>query len=176
MNLDNSDFKEHKALANPLRLSMLPHFENPRTVKQAADEMGIRPHTLYHHIRVLEKCGIVELVRTEKLNGSIEEKYFQLTPKYRREGVHKKSNADDSQSALEATMEILREYQLYAETNADVPCHNCVKRVIISSKDRAQIQDSLENCIEQMYEQHIKPFETSDGDATFVLNAFGFIK
>ncbi len=67
-----------KALSETTRLKMIPHLSEPRTVKQIADILEVDHHALYHHMRVLEKAQIVELVKTRKV-GNITEKYFTLT-------------------------------------------------------------------------------------------------
>jgi len=67
-----------KALSETTRLKMIPHLSEPRTVKQIADILEVDHHALYHHMRVLEKAKIVELVKTRKI-GNIVEKYFTLT-------------------------------------------------------------------------------------------------
>jgi DNA-binding MarR family transcriptional regulator len=176
MDLQNSSCKEFKALSNQLRLLMLPHLETPRTVKQVADEMNMKPHTLYHHVRVLEKCGVVKLVRTTKLKGSIEENYFQLTDKFKRHVKTHKFALPAESDALDLTMSIIKEYRDCISTHPDLPCHNCVNRVTVSSKDSGKIRRSLKTGVEKLFEEHLKPYSTPDGDATFVLNTFGFLK
>jgi len=111
MNLQSSSCKEFKALSSQLRLRMLPYFEKARTVKQVADALGLKPHTMYHHVRVLEECGIVRLVRTVKHNGSIEEKFFQLTAKFNRHRKAIKLSGAARNDALELTMSIIKEYE-----------------------------------------------------------------
>jgi len=176
MELQNSSCKEYKALSHQLRLRMLPYFETARTVKQVADKMGMKPHTLYHHVRVLEECGIVQLIRTKKRNGSIEEKYFQLNEKYRKDIKEHLDETLAPDKALDITLSIIKEYQESISTHRDQHCHNCVKRVTIRSKDSGKIKRSLKTGVEKLVEEHLKPYSTPDGDATFVLNTFGFLK
>jgi DNA-binding transcriptional ArsR family regulator len=78
LEIDSSYALKFKALSEPTRLKMIPHLSEPHTVKQIADLLEIDHHALYHHMRVLEKAGIVTLVKTKEV-GNIIEKYFQLT-------------------------------------------------------------------------------------------------
>lgn len=75
--IDASRILKFKALSETIRIRMIPHLSEPRTVKQVADILGIDHHSLYHHMRVLENANIVELVKTREL-GNITEKYYKL--------------------------------------------------------------------------------------------------
>ena len=75
--IDASRVLKFKALSETIRIRMIPHLSEPRTVKQVADILGIDHHSLYHHMRVLENANIVELVKTREL-GNITEKYYKL--------------------------------------------------------------------------------------------------
>jgi DNA-binding transcriptional ArsR family regulator len=77
-NVDSKYILKFKALSETTRLKMLPHLSEPRTVKQIADIMKVDHHSLYHHVRVLESAGIVELIKTRQV-GNIVEKYYKLT-------------------------------------------------------------------------------------------------
>lgn len=66
-----------KITADPLRIQLLHLLMNqPRTVKQAADLMGINPTKLYYHANLLEQHGLIRLVDTRIVSG-IQEKYYR---------------------------------------------------------------------------------------------------
>ena len=66
-----------KALASPLRRSILESMiAAPITTKQVAMQLGEKPTKLYHHVDVLEKAGLIGLVRTQRKRGTTE-KYFR---------------------------------------------------------------------------------------------------
>ena len=65
--IDSCYVMKLKALSETTRLRMIPHLSEPRTVKQVADILETDHHALYHHMRVLEKAQIVELVKTKKV-------------------------------------------------------------------------------------------------------------
>lgn len=173
MRLQNSDYKKHKAFSNPLRLQMMEHLNSPCTVKQVANKMGMRPHTLYHHIRVLEESGIVELVRHEKLKGSIEKKYFQLTEEYR--GSAKPAPKVVNEGVYLA-IEVIDDYLNSVESRPDLPSHAYESYVTINSKDAGKIQKKLNEGLKDLVEKVLMPFDRPDGDTTFILNTFGFVK
>lgn len=72
---------EAKVLSDPYRYKVLSYFSKmngPATVKQVADAMGDVPSKVYYHVKKLEKIGILELVRTEEINGIVA-KFYELT-------------------------------------------------------------------------------------------------
>lgn len=176
MNLQNSDHIQLKAFANPLRLRMMAHFSEPRTVKQVADIMGIRPHTLYHHIGVLEQCGVVKLLRRVKLHGSIEEKYYKLTERYLRGAGTLSLISGDMKYAVDAVMAVVDEYKQSIKEKESIPGYVCQRRIQIRSGDFDEIRKHLDKGIEELCEVCLKSFEDPDGDATFIINLLGFLK
>src|SRR5437762_6605018 len=72
-----TDLQQIKALADPLRQQILGAFvSEPRTTKQVAGLLGQPPTKLYHHVDLLERVGLIELVATKPKRGTTE-KYFQ---------------------------------------------------------------------------------------------------
>ena len=66
-----------KAIADPLRLQILEAFcRKPMTTRQVALLLEVNPTRLYHHVDLLERSGLIELVRTQKNRGTTE-KYYQ---------------------------------------------------------------------------------------------------
>ncbi len=71
-----------KALADPIRYRVFERLtRQAETAKQAADAMGIKPTSLYHHFAVLEKAGLIRKVRTRKVRGTVEKYYEAVSPK-----------------------------------------------------------------------------------------------
>ncbi len=48
------------------------------TVSQISGELGITPQTIYHHIKKLEKIGLVKVAREERIDHIVES-YYQAT-------------------------------------------------------------------------------------------------
>ncbi len=68
-----TDFRQIRAIANPLRIRMLQLFaEEPLTTKQVADRLGEKATRLYNHARALEQAGLIRLVRTRQNRGTTE--------------------------------------------------------------------------------------------------------
>lgn len=66
-----------KALAHPLRFRMFERLgDSPATGKQLAELLGTPPTQLYHHLRLLERSGLIRQVATRKKRGTTE-KYFE---------------------------------------------------------------------------------------------------
>ena len=65
-----------KALADPLRLRLLEAFcQSPMTTKQVAVLLDENPTKLYHHADVLERAGLIHMVKTRKNRGTVERYY-----------------------------------------------------------------------------------------------------
>lgn len=87
-----SDLKQVKALADPLRQSVLGAFcGEPKTTKQVAEGLGEKPTKLYHHVERLERVGLLKLVEKRQNRGTVE-KYYQAVGK--KFAVHPKLFGD----------------------------------------------------------------------------------
>jgi len=72
-----TDLQQIKALADPLRQQILGAFvSEPRTTKQVATILGQPATKLYHHVDLLRRVGLIDLVATKPKRGTTE-KYFQ---------------------------------------------------------------------------------------------------
>ncbi len=65
-----------KALAEPLRQSLLEQFCVPATIKQAAGKLGVPVTRLYHHVDQLLGAGLIRVAREEK-RRAVNERFFQ---------------------------------------------------------------------------------------------------
>jgi DNA-binding transcriptional ArsR family regulator len=65
-----------KALAEPLRQSLLEQFCAPATIKQAAAKLGVPATRLYHHVDQLLAAGLIRVEREEK-RRAVSERFFQ---------------------------------------------------------------------------------------------------
>lgn len=67
-----------KVLFDPMRSQILRAMaQEPRTVHQIADELGVPFTRLYYHVNMLEKHGLIRMVDARALGGAVEEKYYQ---------------------------------------------------------------------------------------------------
>lgn len=73
------DLETLKVYFDPLRTRIVRTMVNqPRSVQEIAQELGIPFTRLYYHINMLEKHGIIRLVEVRSIGGAVEEKYYQV--------------------------------------------------------------------------------------------------
>lgn len=65
-----------KALAEPVRQSLLEQFCRPATIKQVAAKLGVPVTRLYHHVDQLLAAGLIRVAREEK-RRAVSERFFQ---------------------------------------------------------------------------------------------------
>ncbi len=76
-----------RALAHPVRLRLVQLFgESARTVREAADALGVPRTRLYHHVALLDEAGLVRVREKREHRGATEHVYeaVQLTPRAHR--------------------------------------------------------------------------------------------
>jgi DNA-binding transcriptional ArsR family regulator len=70
-----------RALAHPLRVQILEVLnEREASPNELMTDLDYPLGNIAYHTRVLEKCGCIELVRTEKRRGAVEH-YFRAKPR-----------------------------------------------------------------------------------------------
>jgi len=172
IDMDASRVLKFKALSEQIRIKMIPHLSEPRTVKQVADILGVDHHSLYHHMRVLEKAKIVELVKTRKI-GNIIEKYYKLVENWivmpvLGEGIDEiqplvrqsaMSIIEDMNHALQSGLEHGTVHRIYFNINADN----------INNKKR-QINELIKKFIDQ-----IQAIEDKDAKSVYSVNMIHFL-
>ena len=77
-----------KAFAHPLRQDLLARLDQPRSVTALASELGVSPARLYHHVKVLEEVGLIEVAGTRRVRSNDERLYARVAGTVRfRAGV-----------------------------------------------------------------------------------------
>jgi DNA-binding transcriptional ArsR family regulator len=75
------DLETLKVLSDPLRLQLIELMgDEPRTVKQVAQQLDMTPNKLYYHVRLLEDHGLIRVVETRIVSGIVE-KHYQTAAK-----------------------------------------------------------------------------------------------
>jgi DNA-binding transcriptional ArsR family regulator len=107
------DLDQIKALADPLRLQVLEAFcHKPMTTKQVAVLLEENPTKLYHHVDILERAGLIRLVKTQQNRGTVEKYYqgsakkFAVDRKLFEVGCGEESSGDDLANALTSVLEL----------------------------------------------------------------------
>jgi DNA-binding transcriptional ArsR family regulator len=83
--MEVEDLRVLEAMNNPLRLKILSHLTEPRSVKEVAHALHLPPTRLYYHINALERFGVIRVVDTHKV-GAIMEKVYQVVATHFRPG------------------------------------------------------------------------------------------
>jgi DNA-binding transcriptional ArsR family regulator len=66
-------FEEMRAISDPLRSRILAVLgRGAMTTLQVARELGEKPTRLYHHVDILERAGLIRLVREQPKRGTVE--------------------------------------------------------------------------------------------------------
>jgi len=105
------DPKAFELLADETRRRMIFLLRaREQTVAQIAHDMGLTPQAIYHHIRKLEKAGMVEVSREERV-GHLIESYYRATAElfqcFHGEGTKgQKRAAEKVKEALEGLNEV----------------------------------------------------------------------
>lgn len=67
----------HRALADPLRIRVLDAlWLRPRSAKELAGWAGVEPDRLYHHLRQLQRAGLIEVAGHRDLPGGKVERVY----------------------------------------------------------------------------------------------------
>ncbi len=69
------DIEVLEQLASPLRLRILFHLRQPRSVRELAERMGMPVTRLYYHVGILEEAGAIGVVETRKRGPQLERVY-----------------------------------------------------------------------------------------------------
>jgi DNA-binding transcriptional ArsR family regulator len=69
----------HRALADPLRIRLFELLAaRPRSAKELAGLVGMRPDRLYHHLTQLEEAKLIEIAEYRRLRGGKVERVYAV--------------------------------------------------------------------------------------------------
>jgi len=77
------DIETLRAISDPLRIRLLELMAQPQTVKEIASQLGVGKTKLYYHLNLMEKHGIIRVVRTRIVSGILEKSYQVTAFSYR---------------------------------------------------------------------------------------------
>ncbi len=95
-----TSLEQVKVVADPLRVSILEALcLEAKTTKQVAELLGEKPTRLYHHVDALSEAGLIRLVDTRQVRGTVE-KYFRAVGRAFRAdpGIFRQADAGDEQN------------------------------------------------------------------------------
>ena len=73
--LDSLQLRQLRVLTDPLKVRLLNELQKPKTVSEIADILGLERNSLYYHIRILVRLGMVEEVEVRKVKNLSESVY-----------------------------------------------------------------------------------------------------
>lgn len=138
-----------KALAEPLRQSLLEQFCRPATIKQAAGTLGVPVTRLYHHVDQLLAAGLIRVAREEK-RRAVSERFFQAVA--RRFAVSPTAFGGDGSRADERGR-IARAYleELLAATDDSEGAFRLMRtKVRLTEEGRARLENGIARLLEEL--------------------------
>ena len=163
-----------KALSEPTRLKMIGHLSEPHTVKQVADMLEVDHHALYHHIHVLEKSGIVELVKTRTI-GNITEKYYKLTDNWvmMPQSPHGATDFSDSDPVLsQVVFAMIEDLTEAIRTEKDV---GSIERLNVQfNSDNIEDKLSQIKTLMETFISDVEKLSVEGGDISYSVNLLHF--
>lgn len=130
-----------KALSDPFRYKILNYFykiNNPATVKQVADEMKEVPAKVHYHVKKMEKAGILELIRTEEINGIVAKYYYPTAEDFQIRLSQEYDKLQESNAQLMKTETYKMIAKLY-DTNKNEILEHLNKRAKQNKKEKLSL-------------------------------------
>ena len=170
--IDASRVLKFKALSGPLRIKMIPHLSEPHTVKQVADILGMDHHALYHHMRVLEKAGIVELVKTHD-TGNITEKYYKLVENWIVMPLLSEQITELQPLVRQSALSIIEDMNLALHSGQE---QGTVHRIFLTISDNNILEKKRQiNGLIKDFINRIQEIEEKDGKLVYSVNMIHFL-
>ncbi len=122
--------QEIKAYVHPLRLVLLKKLAHQKlTISQIARELNVHPANITHHIKLLEKLGLVRLVERRDIGKNIE-KYYRASAFHFSVQMDSDKHEDKKQLALS----LARDDLSYALETLDFKDDRPLQALILNAK------------------------------------------
>jgi DNA-binding transcriptional ArsR family regulator len=148
--------QQFKAIADPLRSKILGIIQTrPATAKQIADRLGQAPGNVGHHLQVLEKAGLAQVVATRVIRGIIA-KYYTRTARIFtfRFPPEVTGDAPMTIEVLDhARQELLEAMAAYGNK----PCYGAFPHVRISAERARVYEERLEGLLADLLHEPVDP-------------------
>lgn len=180
-----TSLEQIKVVADPLRVSILEALcLEARTTKQVAEHLGEKPTRLYHHVDALAEAGLIRLVDTRQVRGTVEKYYQAVGRAFRADpGIFRQTDASEDQNQaladvattmLESTTEEVRNLILSGHdlTSGEDGILSYVE-VRASESEIHEINDRIMEILKDLEEQCCNA-EPADGDRRYRLNLAWF--
>lgn len=148
--------QKFRAFAHPLRQDILAGLDDARSVTDVAVDLGVPPARLYHHFKLLEREGIIEVCGTRKVRSNDERLYRRVA-----EGVRfapavtgrREFREQLRAGVVELTEDLMAEFLRGAaaweagELAADVPVSVSRRTVALSESEAREVSEALSSAV-----------------------------
>lgn len=106
--------EQSKLLGNTLRIKIIGAlYDQPKTAKQVATQLGETPGNVHYHIQKLHKGKLIDLVEEKRVGGVIEKYYLATATSFQSENeVYPELNPNfnaDSITAMNSALQLKKE-------------------------------------------------------------------
>jgi DNA-binding transcriptional ArsR family regulator len=109
-----------------------------RTVAQIAEELGLTPQAIYHHVRKMKDAGLIEVAREERVDHFIETYYRAAAEVFQISHGESTDRKMEEQQALDALQNLVK---LGLASKAD---HAIASKVVELEKKMADLECSMD--------------------------------
>jgi len=109
-----------------------------RTVAQIAEELGLTPQAIYHHVRKMKDAGLIEVAREERVDHFIETYYRAAAEVFQISHGESTDRKMEEQQALDALQNLIK---LGMATKADA---SVASKVVELEKKMADLECSMD--------------------------------
>ncbi len=83
------------AIGDPTRWRILGRLQvGPASIQELATALGRAKGTIGHHVRVLERAGLIRLAETKRVRGVTEKRYLRVARQFRLPGTDEEGGGD----------------------------------------------------------------------------------
>ena len=120
------DLETLRVLTDPLRMEILQILDQePHTINQVAEKIGVSNSRLYYHFKILEEHGLISVVQTRMVNNIVEKFYWPTADDF-----------DFDKSLLEFSSESGQENIVRLVSSSLETTHRDIMRSIQARRDR----------------------------------------
>lgn len=138
-----------KALADDLRSRIVTLLrERARSTTELAERLGLPKGTVGHHVKVLEKAGLIRVVRTRQVRA-VTEKYYGRTARLFLYESSDAAYAHDLRNIVAASLRVAADEILPIDPKSDEPAGSGVLRVRLGRKDAQRFDRRIQRLFDE---------------------------
>lgn len=137
-----------KALADDLRGRIVVLLrERARSVTELAERVGQPKSTVAHHVKVLERAGLIRVVRTRKVRA-LTERYYGRTARLFLYESQDAADAEDIKNIVAASLRVAAEEILPVHDDRELGCSGVI-RVRLNEEDAKRFDRRLDRLMDE---------------------------